>query len=64
MKPFLVRLVFFFVTSFVLLNVLAQIYGLTSRRQIERDAAQCAMTIERLEGEWLQAQSALEAAEA
>ena len=29
---------------------------------LQRDAAECAMTIERLEGEWLQAQSALESA--
>jgi ATP-binding cassette subfamily F protein 3 len=31
--------------------------------ELQRDAAQCAMTIERLEGEWLQAQGALESAE-
>ena len=30
---------------------------------LQRDAAQCAMTIERLESEWLQAQGALESAE-
>jgi ATP-binding cassette subfamily F protein 3 len=31
--------------------------------ELQRDAAQCAMTIERLESEWLQAQGALESAE-
>ncbi len=30
--------------------------------ELQRDAAQCAMTIERLEAEWLQAQGALESA--
>jgi ATP-binding cassette subfamily F protein 3 len=31
--------------------------------ELQRDAAQCAMTIERLESEWLQAQGALESAD-
>ena len=31
--------------------------------ELQRDAAQCAMTIERLESEWLEAQGALESAE-
>lgn len=49
MKRFLLRLAFFLVTSFVVINIVAAIYGVVSRSRYERDGSETYEAIRRAE---------------